>query len=100
VRCAEEFPLLRQAEEKYRDAGLQVVYIAHQDRVEKLTPYAKANRVPDYFFDPDDRVSARFGMTYGGGVVFVNAAGTVVSRVPKGISPASIEAELARIIGR
>jgi hypothetical protein len=82
----------------YRDKGLQVVYIGHQDRVEKLAPYAKANRLPDYFFDPDDSVSARFGMTYGAGIVFVNSTGVVVSRIPKGISAETLKDELSRIL--
>jgi hypothetical protein len=98
VRCAEEFPLLRAAERKYRDRGLQVLYIGHQDRVEKLSKYARDNSVPDYLFDPDDSVSRRFGMTYGGGVVFINSGAVVKSRIPKGISAATVEAELKKIL--
>jgi len=98
VRCAEEFPLLRQAASRHKDQGLMLIYIGHQDRVEKLTPYAKANGLPDYLFDPDDSVSRQFGMTYGGGIVFVNREGVVKSRIPKGISAEGMEAELKKIL--
>jgi hypothetical protein len=98
VRCAEEFPLLRQAERKYGDQGLVVLYIGHQDRVEKLTPYARDNRLRDYLYDPDDSVSRRFGMTYGGGVVFIDRDSVVKSRIPKGISASTVEAELKKIL--
>lgn len=98
MRCAEEIPLVKGAEEKHKDKKLAVLWISHQDRVEKLTKYAKDNNIPDYLFDPDDSVSRKFGMTYGGGVVFVNSAGVVVSRIPKGISAQSLDAELKKIL--
>jgi len=98
VRCAEEIPLVRAAEEKHKDKGLIVIWVTHQDRVEKLMEYARKNNVPDFVFDPDDSVSRKFGMTYGGGVVFINPEGIVKSRVPKGISAASLDEELAKIL--
>jgi len=98
VRCAEEFPLLMKAKEKYGDQGLEIYYIGHQDRIEKLTKYANENRLPDYLYDPDDSVSRRFGMTYGGGIVFVNREGVVKSRIPVGISASVVEAELQKIL--
>lgn len=75
-----------------------VLWVAHQDRVPKLNAFIKANGIPDYLFDPDDRMSRTFGMTYGGGVVFINRDGIVKARVPKGISSARMEAELAKIL--
>lgn len=98
MRCAEEIPLVRAAEEKHKDKGLIVIWVTHQDRVEKLMEYARKNNVPDFVFDPDDSVSRKFGMTYGGGVVFINPEGIVKSRVPKGISAASLDEELAKIL--
>jgi hypothetical protein len=98
VRCAEEFPLLRAAERKHRNEGLQIFYIGHQDRIEKLTKYAKDNSLPDYLYDPDDSVSRKFGMTYGGGVVFINSGAVVKARIPKGISSSTVEAELEKIL--
>ena len=98
MRCSEEIPLVRAAEEKHRDKGLVIVWMTHQDRVEKLTEYARKNNVPDFVFDPDDSVSRKFGMTYGGGVVFVNSGGIVMSRIPKGISAGRLEEELKKIL--
>lgn len=43
-------------------------------------------------------MSRKYGMTYGGGVVFVNREAVVKSRVPKGISPSRLDAELKKII--
>lgn len=98
MRCSEEFPLVLRAEKKHQDKGLKVIFIGHQDRVDKLTPYAKRNAVPDYLYDPDDSTSRKFGMTYGGGIVFINRDGVVKSRIPKGISAASLENELKKIL--
>ncbi len=87
-----------QAEEKHAGEGLKVYYIGHQDRVEKLVQYAKDNNLPDFFFDPDDSMSAKFGMTYGGGVVFINRDSVVKARIPRGISSSMLEAELQKIL--
>lgn len=98
MRCAEEIPLVRAIGQRYKDKGLVVIWVSHQDRIEKLNKYAKDHNVPDYVFDPDDSVSRKFGMTYGGGVVFVNSGGIVKSRVPKGISAKSLDDELNKIL--
>lgn len=74
------------------------MWIAHQDRIEKLNAYARKNAIPDYYFDPDDSQSKKFGMTYGGGVVFINREGVVKVRIPKGFSPATLEESLKKII--
>ena len=73
------------------------MWVGHQDRTEKLTAYAKKNGIPDYIFDSDDNMSRKFGMTYGGGIVFINRDAVVKSRIPKGLSPATLEAELKKI---
>lgn len=75
-----------------------MVWVGHQDRTGKLTEYATKNGIPDYLFDADDSMSRKFGMTYGGGVVFINREGTVKARVPKGFSAASLETALKKIL--
>jgi hypothetical protein len=75
-----------------------VLWVGHQDTIKKLTGYAEKNRIPDYLFDPDDGMSRKYRMTYGGGVVFVDREGIVRQRVPKGFSPASLEASIQKII--
>ena len=74
-----------------------MLWIGHQDRPDKLTQFASNNRIPDYLFDPDESMSRKYGITYGGGVVFVYNGTTVKSRIPKGISSTSLEAELKKI---
>jgi len=77
---------------------LAVLWVGHQDTVKKLTGFAEKNRIPDYLFDPDDGMSRKYRMTYGGGVVFINRAGTVKLRVPKGFSPAGLEEAIQKIL--
>lgn len=75
-----------------------MLWIGHQDRTNKLTDYAQKNSIPDYLYDADDSMSKKFGMTYGGGIVFINREGTVKTRIPKGISPESLETEIRKIL--
>ncbi len=75
-----------------------MIWIGHEDRIEKLTAYAKKNGIPDYLFDSDDSMSKKFGMTYGGGIVFINRDAVVKSRIPKGISPSRLETEIKKIL--
>jgi len=75
-----------------------VLWVGHQDTIKKLTGYAEKNRIPDYLFDPDDGMSRKYRMTYGGGVVFVDRQGVVRQRVPKGFSPDSLESAIQKII--
>jgi hypothetical protein len=56
------------------------------------------NSIPDYLFDGNDAMSRKFGMTYGGGVVFIDRNGVVRARVPKGFSATSLEAALKKIL--
>jgi hypothetical protein len=98
VRCTEEIPLVKRAVEKYSGRGLTALYIGHQDRVEKLNRYAKDNGITDYLFDPDDSASAKFGMTYGGGIIFINGSSWVQSRIPSGVSPARLDSEIQKIL--
>lgn len=64
----------------------------------KLTAYAEKNRIPDYLYDPDDGMSKKYRMTYGGGIVFINRRGTVKQRIPKGFSPAGLESAVQKIL--
>jgi hypothetical protein len=98
VRCAEEIPLVRRAEKKYEKEKLTVLWVGHQDRISKLNKYAEDHGIQEYLFDPDDVFSRKFGMTYGGGIVFINREGIVKTRIPKGISPATLEAEIKNIL--
>ena len=74
------------------------LFIGHQDRIEKLNPYAKRLGIADYIFDPDDSVGKSYGITYGAGFVFIDRQGTVRDRIPKGTSPERLEAGIQKII--
>ena len=75
-----------------------MLWVGHQDTVKKLTSYAEKNRIPDYLYDPDDGMSRKYRMTYGGGVVFIDRNGIVRLRVPKGFSPEGLETSIQKII--
>lgn len=77
-----------------------MLWVGHQDTVKKLSSYAEKNKIPDYLFDPDDGMSRKYRMTYGGGVVFIDRQGIVRQRVPKGFSPAGLEAAIQKIVSR
>jgi hypothetical protein len=77
-----------------------VLWVGHQDTVRKLTGYAEKNHIPDYLLDPDDGMSRKYRMTYGGGVVFIDRQGVVRQRVPKGFSPAALDAAIQKIVSR
>jgi hypothetical protein len=98
VSCTDGIPLVKRAVEKYRAQELTALYIGHQDRVEKLNRYAEDNGITDYLFDSDDSVSAKFGITYGGGIVLVNGSSRVKAWIPSGVSPARMDAEIQKIL--
>ncbi len=77
-----------------------MLWVGHQDTAKKLTSVAEKNRIPDYLYDPDDGMSRKYRMTYGGGVVFIDRTGTVRLRVPKGFSPAGLESAIQKIVSR
>ena len=77
-----------------------MLWIGHQDTVRKLTSYAQKNKIPDYLLDPDDGMSKKYRMTYGGGIVFIDRTGMVRQRIPKGFSPAQLEAAIQKIISQ
>lgn len=72
--------------------------MGHQDTAKKLTTFAAKNKIPDFLFDPDDGMSRKYRMTYGGGVVFIDRGGTVRLRVPKGFSPSGLDAAIQKIL--
>ena len=75
-----------------------MLWIGHQDTIKKLSMYAEKNKIPDYLFDGNDSMSRKFGMTYGGGVVFINRQGVVKARVPKGFSASHLDTALQKIL--
>lgn len=75
-----------------------MLWVGHQDRVKKLTAYARKNSIPDYLYDPGDGMSRKYRMTYGGGAAFVNRDGIVKVRIPKGFSAATLEKAIRKML--
>lgn len=90
---------MKRAEKQHATEGLKVIWIGHQDKVSKLVAYAKRNGITSNFaFDKDDSMSRKYGMTYGGGVVFVDRTGMARLRIPKGFTAAQLDAAIKRIL--
>ena len=90
---------MKRAEQKYSAEGLKVIWIGHQDKIPKLKAYAKKNGITSHFaFDKDDSMSRKYGMTYGGGVVFVDRSGMARVRIPKGFTRAQLDRSIRKII--
>jgi hypothetical protein len=89
---------VKRAAEKYKDKGLVVLWIGHQDKVRKLTAYAKRLGMDDYLYDRTDEVSRKYGMTYGGGIVFINRGGIVKKRIPKGFTIEQLQKNIEAIL--
>lgn len=90
---------MKRAEQKYQDEGLKVIWIGHQDKIPKLKAYAKKNGIKSHFgFDKDDSMSRKYGMTYGGGVVFIDRTGMARARIPKGFTRAQLDGSIRKII--
>ena len=84
--------------EKYREKDLTVIWIGFQDRMEKIKEFSEKHNLASAGYDANDTVSKKFGMTFGAGLVFINREGVVKARLPKGLSPSRIEAEIQKII--
>jgi len=90
---------VQRAEKKYEAEGLKVLWVGHQDKIPKLKAYAERNGINAFFgFDKDDSMSRKYGMTYGGGVVFMDRSHWVRVRIPKGFSPATLESSIQAIL--
>jgi hypothetical protein len=77
---------------------LRVLWIGFQDRPDKIRRFAEKHGLGPVGFDEGDRASKLYGITYGAGLVFINREGTVKARVPKGLDPARLDAELKKIL--
>ena len=63
----------RRAEKKYEKEKFTVLRVGHQDRISKLNKYAAEDHgKQEYLLGPDNVFSRKFGMAYGGGIVFIN----------------------------
>ncbi len=89
---------MKRAAEKYKDRGLVVLWIGHQDKVRKLNAYAKRMGLKGYLYDKTDEMSAKYGMTYGGGIVFIDRNGIVKERIPRGFNIKQLQQNIEAIL--
>ena len=74
-------------EEQYHGAGLKVIWIGFQDKKEKIIAFLEKHGVrASLGYDMRDRISRKYGISYGAGIVLIDREGIVRKRVPKGVS--------------
>ncbi len=97
--CVEEFPLLRQAHERYAADGLAIVGIVYQDRSEAARAFMERTGATwPATMDPDDRVATAYGIVAPPETYFIGRDGTIVARQIGQISAGSLQEKLAAIM--
>jgi cytochrome c biogenesis protein CcmG/thiol:disulfide interchange protein DsbE len=97
--CVEEFPLLRDALDRYRDSDLAIVGIVYQDRSEAARAFMERTDAPwPATMDPGDRVAASYGILAPPETYFVGRDGTIVARQIGQFSASSLQEKIAAII--
>jgi cytochrome c biogenesis protein CcmG/thiol:disulfide interchange protein DsbE len=101
VPCIDEFPLLRDAEERHRDDGLAVVGIAYQDRSQAAADFMARNGGSwPVAMDPDGLVADAYAIVGPPETFFIGRDGTIKARVLGQITEATIDEKVALIMER
>ena len=97
--CVEEFPLLREAAEEHRDAGLIVLGIVYQDRSEAARAFMERNGGSwQALMDPDERVATAYKIFAPPETYFIGRDGRIVARHIGQFTAESLEAKVAAIM--
>ena len=97
--CVEEFPLLREAAEQHRDAGLVVLGIVYQDRSEAARAFMERNGGSwRALMDPDERVATAYKIYAPPETYFIGRDGRIVARHIGQFTAESLEAKVAAMI--
>lgn len=97
--CVEEFPLLREADERHADDGLAIVGIVYDDRSEAARAFMERTGATwTAAMDPGGRVAAAYGILAPPETFFIGRDGTIVARQIGQFSASSLEDKLAAII--
>ena len=89
---------MKRLEEEYSATGFEVMWIGIQDKPHKLKAFAEKLGIDRLGYDDRSLVARSYGITYGAGLVFIDAQGTVRKRVPKGIPEETIRKYIELII--
>jgi cytochrome c biogenesis protein CcmG/thiol:disulfide interchange protein DsbE len=97
--CRKEFPLLKAARAKHARDGLEVIGVSYRDIASDGRAFV-ADQGADWAFarDPDGKLAAAYGVRAVPQTFFVDADGTVVSRVFGITSAQDLEAEIQKIL--
>jgi cytochrome c biogenesis protein CcmG, thiol:disulfide interchange protein DsbE len=100
VACIEDFPLLREAAERYEADGLVVVGIVYRDRSEAAREFmARNGGTWAAAMDPDERVAEAYRVFGPPETYFIGRDGTIVARHFGQLTAASLDEKVAAIIG-
>ena len=86
---------MKRLKKEYSKQGVEVLWVGIQDKPEKLKAFASALGIKRLGYDDRSQVARSYGITYGAGLLFIDAGGMVRKRVPTGIS----EAKMRQYIG-
>jgi cytochrome oxidase Cu insertion factor (SCO1/SenC/PrrC family) len=89
---------VKRLQERYKEQGLTPVWIGFQDRPDKLRGFADNLGIRPVGYDDRDKVARSYGVSYGAGVIFIDASGIVRKRVAKGFTEAALLEGVALII--
>ena len=97
--CVEEFPLLRDAVDRYESHGLAVVGVVYDDRSEAAHDFMQRNGANwPAAMDPGLRVADAYGIVGVPETFFIGRDGTIVARQIGQFSAASLEEKVAAIV--
>lgn len=90
---------MKRMQEKYRDQGLEVVWIGFQDKKADVVNYAEKLGVPDVIgYDGDNKIGFPLGIIFGDGAALVNREGIVTARFRGAFLEAEIEKAIAKTL--
>jgi cytochrome oxidase Cu insertion factor (SCO1/SenC/PrrC family) len=84
--------------EEHAERNMTVKWIGFQDRPDKIKAYAEKLGIRPVGFDNRNEVARSYGVSYGAGVIFVDAEGMVRKRVAKGFTERQLREGLERIL--
>lgn len=97
--CRKEFPLLDRARAEHADDGLEVVGVSYRDIAADGRAFAESQGADwPLARDPGGRLATAYGVRAIPQTFFVDADGTLVSRVFGITSAEDLEAEIAKIL--
>lgn len=89
---------MKRLTQQYAAEGLTAIWIGFQDRPDKIRGFAENLNIRPVGYDERDTVARYYGVSYGAGVIFIDATGTVRKRVAKGFTEAALREGVQAVI--